>query len=218
MYQFFIDFDGTIARNDVGNQFFQKYTGELWRIPIRKWLNGDIGSKECLTEECSYVKVTKDQFRSFAMGQELDPGFMDFYKVLKGNRWPVTILSDGMDFYIETILEKFGLEEMPFFSNHVKFIGDNRILPEFPYFDTGCGNCGNCKCSHIKRIKLQGVTSVYIGDGMSDKCGSLETDIIFAKKDLLKYLRENEVKCYEYSTFSDILPVLTTLETEKTLK
>ena len=52
----FSDFDGTITKEDTLNKFLRVYADKKWLEIEDKWLNGEIGSKECIEE---YINVNK---------------------------------------------------------------------------------------------------------------------------------------------------------------
>jgi len=206
----FCDFDGTVAVNDVGNLLFRTFTDGSWRESVERWIRGEISSRTCLEAECALVRATEEELDRFARAQEIDPHFPAFVQQCRENDIPVTILSDGLDFYIERILAKYNLSDVPFFSNHL-VLDHGKLTPEFPYFDEGCGKCGNCKIFHIMQAKQPDEHVVYIGDGYSDRWAAEKADSVFAKKDLMKCCREQGIACYEYSDFGDVLEIFPTL-------
>ncbi|RMF63223.1 MAG: 2-hydroxy-3-keto-5-methylthiopentenyl-1-phosphate phosphatase [Calditrichaeota bacterium] len=210
----FCDFDGTVAENDVGNLFFRTFGGQRCLEVVARWKAGEISSKTCLTLECDATRVSREQMARFADQQKLDPFFGDFVAFCREQRVEVTIVSDGLDFYIERILRNHGLAgEVEFRSNRVVFLDGNRIRPEFPYYELGCRRCGNCKGWHVREAKAQGHRVVYIGDGLSDRCGAEAADVVFAKRgrDLLRYCRRNGIPCHEFNDFGEVQRKLTEL-------
>ena len=204
-YRIYIDFDGTIALNDVGDKLFQTFAGEGWEKPIREWAEGHISSKEVFIRECKMMHLTRDTLDAFSNEQRLDPTFKNFIAHCDQNGYPVTILSDGLDLYINKILKNHGFENIPVRSNRLIFENETRVRPEFPYFDKGCTQCGNCKGYHIRKDRIDGETIVYVGDGLSDRCGVAESDIIFAKDDLEKFCIEKTIPYYRFDNFKDVL-------------
>ncbi|MFQ5864080.1 MAG: MtnX-like HAD-IB family phosphatase [bacterium] len=201
----FCDFDGTVAKNDVGNLLFRTFAdGRCFDI-VNLWKKGVISSKECLTEECRIARVTREELEHFADAQQVDPYFKEFVVYCQKNRIQVEILSDGLDFYIERILKNHGLVPMVNFrSNHLVFVNRNQIRPEFPYYEKGCGKCGNCKGYHIREARTQGKHVIYVGDGLSDRCGAKEADLVFAKRDLLKFCQQNQIPHFEFKDFGEV--------------
>lgn len=206
----FCDFDGTVAQRDVGELLFETFTEGDGYAPVRRWLRGEISSKECLEAQCAAAKVSQAALERFISEQRLDPYFSRFVRRCQANNVPVTILSDGLDFYVERLLARYGLGDVPFFANYVSF-KDGKLRPTFPYRDSQCpyrnecGGCGNCKVSHIRRLRQQGEMVFYVGDGFSDRWAAQEADVVFAKGNLLHYCREHRVHCIEYGHFGDVL-------------
>ncbi|MFQ5707012.1 MAG: MtnX-like HAD-IB family phosphatase [bacterium] len=202
----FCDFDGTAARNDVGNLLFRTFADERCFDIVNAWKQGQISSQQCLVQECQITTVTRSELAQFAEQQQLDPYFEDFVHFCREKGIEVEILSDGLDFYIERILKKHGLISLVAYrSNHLEFVNHNQIKPEFPYFDNSCGRCANCKGFHVREAKKSHQQVIYVGDGLSDRCGAREADLVFAKRDLLKYCQQNAIPCFEFHAFDDVL-------------
>jgi 2-hydroxy-3-keto-5-methylthiopentenyl-1-phosphate phosphatase len=201
-----VDFDGTITQNDVGALLFNTFSGEKSKKIVSEWLKGKISSKECLQKECQLIEITKTELKNFALSQKIDENFPDFVDLCKREKMDLVILSDGLDYYIKLILEKYHLNDVPFYSNILRFEG-RRLVPEFPYFDRGCGNCGNCKKYHLKNLRRPKQKVVYIGDGLSDKCAIGEADFVFAKNDLKLFCEKEKIAYFEFKDFRDIISV-----------
>ena len=204
----FCDFDGTAAKNDVGNLLFRTFADNRCLEIVLFWKQGKISSRQCLIDLCKITRVTKKELEQFSNSQELDPYFLELVEFGQQKSIEVEILSDGLDFYIERILSKYKLDAIvAFHSNRLQFLNRNEIVPEFPYYDRGCGHCANCKGDHVRQAKEKIKPVVYVGDGLSDRCGAKEADIVFAKhgRDLLKYCQENQIEHYEFGDFKDVL-------------
>jgi 2-hydroxy-3-keto-5-methylthiopentenyl-1-phosphate phosphatase len=201
-----VDFDGTITQNDVGADLFDTFSKKESQKIVSLWLKGKISSKDCLERECDLIKISKSKLKNFSLSQKIDGKFSVFADLCKREKLKLVILSDGLDFYIKLILEKFGLEKLPFYSNILRFEG-GKLKPEFPYFDRGCGNCGNCKRYHLKNLKGRKQKVVYIGDGLSDKCAVKEADFIFAKNDLRKFCVKENILHYPFRNFGDVIRI-----------
>jgi len=202
------DFDGTTAVNDVGNLLFRTFADERCYEIVAAWKTGKINSKECLEQECAITEVSRQELETFADEQDLDPDFPAFVNFCNEHQIEVEIASDGLDFYIERVLKKYKLQEtVTAKANHLVFTGEKKISAEFPYFIKGCGHCGNCKGLHVKMARQSNKKVVYIGDGLSDRCGAEEADIVFAKRgrDLISFCRDSNIAHYEYDDFAEIL-------------
>ncbi|MDZ7291034.1 MAG: MtnX-like HAD-IB family phosphatase [candidate division KSB1 bacterium] len=201
----FSDFDGTIAQNDVGDLLFKVYGDwQECEKAIQQWLRDEISSRECLEREAATARFTQEQLDNFCDAQLLTPGFLEFAEFCRQQHFPLIVLSDGLDYYIQRILWRYGLD-LPVYANRLEFFGSDRISVGFPYLAKSCGRCGNCKGYHIRRLAKPEEKIVYIGDGYSDRCGIQEAEIIFAKGDLAKWCDEHTIKYFCFENFENVL-------------
>jgi 2-hydroxy-3-keto-5-methylthiopentenyl-1-phosphate phosphatase len=198
------DFDGTACRIDIGENLMRKHAGPEWPALIADWKAGRITTTQCFTRECELARLSRETVLTFARKQSLEPSLLAFLNVLRPQGVPLVILSDGLDIYIELLLKQHGIRNVPFYANHASF-PNGYLVPEFPYFQEGCGSCGNCKGSHIRRYKQEGYSPViYVGDGLSDRCVVGKADILFAKDDLLDYVQKKGVEAIPFQDFGDV--------------
>jgi 2,3-diketo-5-methylthio-1-phosphopentane phosphatase len=198
------DFDGTIAQNDVGSLISTKFGDPAACAKfVSAWKRDEISSHQCLEQELATVRVTPPQLEAFCEAQSLSPGFVEFARMCRGHQWPLIVLSDGLDYYIKRILARHDLD-LPVFSNCLRFVAPDRLAADFPYLEHSCGRCGNCKGYHVRRLRRELETMVYIGDGFSDRCGAQEADMIFAKRDLAQWLGESSKTFYRFENFFEV--------------
>ena len=204
-FRVFCDFDGTVAKNDVGNLVFTQFgDADHWWKLVNEWRQGHIDGRDLWRRQCEKSKMTEQELDKFAATQPLDPTFKDFVSFCRMNDIPMYIVSDGMDAYISRILKVHGLEDLVVRSNHLEMDANGQLSVEFPYYERGCGSCANCKGLHVKEEKQAGETTLFVGDGYSDKCALAAADITFAKADLLKHCQENNISCRPFNDFSDV--------------
>ncbi len=201
-----VDFDGTVTQKDVGAHLFNSFSKGKSKKIVSEWLKGRISSRECLEKECELIEITEKELKNFALSQKIDEHFSDFVDLCKRDKVRTVIVSDGLDYYIELILRKYRLQDIPFYSNTVRF-QDKRLVPEFPYYDKGCGNCGNCKKYHLENLRGPNQKVVYIGDGLSDKCAIGEADFVFAKNDLKAFCEKEKIEYFEFRDFGDVISI-----------
>ena len=197
------DFDGTVAKGDVGHRIYTRFGDERWEEINKRWRRGEISSKECLIGEFSLIDASEDEVRDFVMEMEIDTGFADLVYTCKKNDIPIAIVSDGFDFYIRAILEKYGFSDVSTLCNKMWF-NDRKVELAFPFYEQGCGKCGNCKTLHVKRLKNDDRKVIYVGDGLSDKFASSASDVIFAKDELMEYLENNGIEYNRFSSLSEV--------------
>ena len=206
----FIDFDGTITERDVGDSIFERFLRpdlleQGWHeVIITEWKAGRLSSRDCLVQECENTVVSPEELNLLLESHSLTPGFERFVDFCGERNMPLTVLSDGLDYYIEYILEKFGLGDVDYRANHMYFI-ENSIRVDFPYVERGCGRCGNCKRWHIDSERREGEKIVYIGDGYSDRYAIQSADLVFARRDLAEYCGSRGIAYIPFDRFDDVM-------------
>lgn len=223
MVRVFCDFDGTVAAEDVGNQLFRKFVGEEKAVEIvRHYLDGEITARQCLVRECEAVdNLTREEFDKFVDQFTLDAHFLSFFEFCRSKEIPLVILSDGLDAYVERVLANNGVSGLQFFANHVEFVRNGattKFIPSFPYTDSECEKCGNCKRNHMLVGSGDEDILVYVGDGISDRCPAKYADIVFAKKDLIKHCQLQNISYFEYHHFGDVRERLEGILQKKRIK
>lgn len=206
---FFIDFDGTISKADVVDLILDRFASDEWRKVEEEWIQGRIGSRECLSRQIALVSATKEEFARLITEVDVDPYFVSFLKRAKAYGIPVTIVSDGFKIVIEEVLKrtlKNSLDlwhHLPVFSNRLEWV-NGRLKAYFPEGSACEHGCANCKSKVIVAHRKDGVKIVFVGDGLSDRFAAEASDLTFAKSKLLKYCEEKKINHKKYVSFKDI--------------
>lgn len=200
------DFDGTITKKDTINDFLDKFADKKWLEVEDEWVAGRVSTCEAMRLQFGMIKnMTKEKFDNFFEEVEIDDYFEEFYNLCKDKGIKVVIVSDGFEYFIHRVLNKFGIDDIEIYSNHFEF-NDGNFIMGFPYKNNDClRGAGTCKCSFIQHFRKDYDEIVYIGDGASDFCPSAKADILFAKKRLLEYCEKNNVPCKKYSNFNEVI-------------
>ena len=150
-YIVFTDFDGTITRTDIGDSMFKVFGDpEECSEAFRETRDGKIGMRESWRRSCATVEsMSTAAFDSFVELQEIDAGFHRFERYCADRSIPITIVSDGFDLYIRHVLERERLGHLPFYSNGLVIDDGGALIPHFPYTDSECTMCANCKRNHL---------------------------------------------------------------------
>ena len=222
MIRVFCDFDGTVCMQDVGEHFFRTFAGEKAKESVRRLLNGEITMQQWLNELCNAIpSITLNDFLKFVDQFVVDPGFDEFYRFCNAREIPVTVLSDGLDEYVGRVLSNSGLERIQFFANHAEFIHDGekkKLTVSFPFTDSECNLCGNCKRNHLLNASAEEDIIVYVGDGFSDRCPVRYADFVFAKRHLIKYCQQQNITYFEFNSFHDVQEKLNEISRRKRIR
>ena len=205
---FFCDFDGTITEVDVVDTFLEKFADKEYLEIEERWLKGEISSLECLQKQISLVRnVDKNTIDEFLNTVKIDPFFKDFVNFIKKYNGKVVILSDGFRYFIEKILNNYGVKVDAILSNEF-VINDKTLEVIFPYQNPFCqAGMGNCKCKHYEKQIYKDKT-FYVGDGRSDFCVASTVENVFAKGKLYQYLKSIGRSPIKIENFKDVINYL----------
>ena len=205
----FSDFDGTISQLDVTDLVLTQLAHPTWREVEQEWARGQIGSRECLERQMALVDTTAKELNSLVDTVPLDPHFPAFHRWAKRRGLPFYVVSDGFDLIIRRVLKNAGFtgpvnNGSQLFSSSLKIRG-RRTEPSFPYAGPPCEHdCATCKVEVIRRVRGSASPVIFIGDGLSDRFAAQAADIVFAKRQLLSFCRENVIMCQPFETFADV--------------
>lgn len=209
--RFFIDFDGTVTTQDAVDLLLERFASAEWKEVEKEWVKGKIGSRECLTRQMALVSATQAEVLDLAASIQVDPGFVSFLRTLKSLSIPAVIISDGFELIIRTALQRVLREEpallktLPIYSNRLSWVTDRKVKPFFLTSSSACAHgCANCKVRVMEKIRSDKDQVVFIGDGLSDRFAAVESKIVFAKRSLLEFCREQKIPHKAYEGFREI--------------
>jgi 2-hydroxy-3-keto-5-methylthiopentenyl-1-phosphate phosphatase len=216
----FVDFDGTITVEDVGEAIFRKF-GEKEKVNkiIEDLLSDRISSRQCWDKLCCSVdSINKNELDSFIDLLEVDSTFILFVKFCTENEIEMVILSDGFDYYIDRVFNKAGLSGLKYYSNKLFVNVDGKLSAEYPHYNADSPASANCKRNHILNHSSEVDYTIYIGDGNSDKDAAQYCDFIFAKHGLARFCSMERISFYPFSNFYDVKNKITELMNKKNLR
>jgi 2-hydroxy-3-keto-5-methylthiopentenyl-1-phosphate phosphatase len=207
---YLIDFDGTITTRDITTELALFYGGSAFmeieksyrakEIPIRLWLKAVAALLPGDLERLQHKTLEWAQIR---------PGFKLLLEQARSLKKQVVVASDGLGFYIEPILKKYGLlEQIDFIYRNDTFQNKNgRLEVKNPHAHPTCRVCGNCKAAIVVSLKESGRPVIYIGDGSNDRFGASWSDHIFAREELAESCVKYNL---EYSPWIDFYDIINT--------
>jgi len=205
-----IDFDGTVTTRDITTElglFFggakfveidQSYQAK--QIPIKSWLQAEVTLLPADLEKLKHKALEWAEIR---------PGFKTFLQKARAGNNPVIIASDGLGFYIEPILQREKLlGQIECIYRNETYINEQGIIEvKNPHAHKSCPVCGNCKAAHVVRLKEEGYSIIYIGDGSNDRFGASWSDHVCARDRLAELCREYGFVYSQWYDFYDIIKI-----------
>jgi 2-hydroxy-3-keto-5-methylthiopentenyl-1-phosphate phosphatase len=205
------DFDGTLMEQDVGDVLMEEL-GVLSEPQVKEasrlFREKKIGSLAWIEAAYPHLAGRQEQVDELIGSVNLRDGAREFIDFCQQKDMPVTVLSDGMLYYIEQILSRQQVDVDRIIGNPITYLADGEFQFGVQNTNSVCKWCGCCKASVVKQLKEEGWLVIYIGDGSSDYYGSGFADWIFARASLARYLTEEGTAFYPFETFHDILDIL----------
>jgi len=209
---YFVDFDGTITEGDLSSDLAAYFGGSAYMEIEQRYRGGEITIRNWLQSIAEVLPPNMDQLLDKCLNSvKLRSGFDRFLEHAGENNAQVVIASDGFGFYIEPVLEQFGLLEKVdiIYRNHTEVGPDQKLILSTPHAHPICKVCGNCKAGHVVRTKERGTPVIYIGDGSNDRFGASWSDHICARDRLAKVCSKNGFSYSQWFDFYDIIKVET---------
>lgn len=209
-WQLIVDFDGTVSLEDTTDLILQKFAEPAWQDIEDEWLAGRIGSRECMTRQVDLLRVTPEELDAFIDAIRIDWHFKSFVRQCQRLELPLTIVSDGLDHVIRSVLRRAGLDNLPITANHLEHVGGNRWRLSSPHASNAClALSGTCKCAVASQRKA--LLTLVIGDGRSDRCVAQQADFVFAKSGLVRFCEEKQLPFQPFADFAHASRLLSNL-------
>jgi 2-hydroxy-3-keto-5-methylthiopentenyl-1-phosphate phosphatase len=198
------DFDGTIAPVDVTDSLLQEFARPGWQELEAEWHAGRIGSRACMAQQVALLDCSRAELEAHLAGIEIDPAFGLFVAAVQAASAPLTIVSDGLDQVIFSMLGREGLAHVPVRASRLVQTGPRRWALEFPHARDDCRNASaTCKCAWASVVPRQRV--LMIGDGVSDFCAAAGAELTFARSRLLEHCLDLGLPCVPVRNFGEVL-------------
>ena len=110
LFNVYVDFDGTIAPDEPTDQLFERFADPAWRSIDDAWLAGRLTSWEATARKVALLRATPDEIRDFLRTMSVDADFPAFVDLCRRHGARLTVLSDGLDLVLRTVLGAAGLD------------------------------------------------------------------------------------------------------------
>ena len=209
-FSIFCDFDGTISLQDVTDLLLERLADPEWHQIEEEWVAGKIGSRECMARQVPLIRGGWKAIEEALEDVTIDETFHEFVRWSEAHKYPLAVVSDGLDAVIKMVLLRNGLSIGTIIANRLQYDKEHGFSLSQSLATAGkyqgCSS-GVCKCMVLARAPSRPV-KVVIGDGKSDFCWSERADMLFAKKSLLQYATEKKLNPYAFKNFNDIQAIL----------
>ena len=176
----------------------------IWEAEVAAYDAGLMGSRRLMELEMALVDAPPAALLATAAAQPHDPGFVPFVRRAQAAGIPIEIVSDGFGFFIEPALEALGVGELPVITarDDVRRAGARRS-PSRTATPT-CLVCGTCKRNRVLAHQAAGRAVVFIGDGESDRYAAGYSDVVWAKRSLVRICLEAGWPFRRWTEFREI--------------
>jgi 2,3-diketo-5-methylthio-1-phosphopentane phosphatase len=199
-----IDFDGTACPFDVSEELLDAFGDGDWRRYDDAVDRGELGLRQAAEKQAAMLRAPRDDMLAFALERfTVDETFPPFVRWAESNDLPLALISDGFGFYVRPILERAGLGHLDVMTNDY---ADGALV--HPFEHGVCVGCGTCKMRAAVAFRERYGSVAYVGEGQSDRYGALYSDLVFAKKDLVRICEQDGVPHLGWETFDDVREAL----------
>ena len=202
------DFDDTAAHQNVAELLLNKFGDPTWTTIRANFRKGDVTLKDY--QEIVFRNIATDiptMQKHVQQHARLRPYFGELAEYCCVNHYPMAIVSQGLDFYIQALLDYEGYGSIPVFAVNTTVIG-NAISYQYDYVRPGKESLGNSKGLIVNEYQKKGHRVYYIGDGRSDFEAAVEADIVFAHSVLAEECERQNIPFIPFTDFGDVLSAL----------
>ncbi len=211
------DFDDTTAVENVAQLLIEHFSKDGVLEPLRRqYREGSLTLKEYQERAFAGISAGKEAMQEVVRARAtLRPYFKELWHFCRSNEIPLAVVTVGLDFYVEALLEREGLEQVPRYAVQTSFTPQG-IAFQYPHPWDGsgaspkevCQAWGNCKCSVLSSYRRRGHSIIYVGDGRSDLCPATIADRVFARDQLAVLCNQRDVPFSEFRDFQDVIHTL----------
>ena len=201
------DFDDTAAVQNVAELLLHRFGHPRWQEVRQRFREGELSLKDYQEITFRQMRAGKAEMEAYVRANAgFRPGFVDLCEFCRGNGIPVAIVSQGLDFYVQALLDASGQSDVPVYAVTTRFDDGGRIAGygyDFPYPEAP--ERGNSKALLVRRFQRRGHYVFYAGDGRSDFEAGEVADAVFAHRQMAELCDAGGVA---YIPFTDFVPVL----------
>ena len=199
------DFDDTAAVQNVAELLLNRFGAPDWMDVRQRFRDGHIDLKEY--QEITFRNIQADRATMQSYVKEhanLRPYFQEIWGFCQANGFPMAVVSQGLDFYIQALLDKEGLGQVPIYAVNTEF-QNGEISYQYEYNYPGKEPEGNSKGFVVKSFQQRGCHVFFAGDGRSDLEAAQLADTVFAHSTLAKFCDDEGIPYNHFQDFGAML-------------
>lgn len=203
-----VDFDDTACNENVAELLMSRFSLANWEELRERSYSGELSLR--LYQEMAFVNTSagrEEMQRVVAKQVTFRSGFLEMVSFCRTQNYPLAIVTCGLDFYVEALLERHHLEDLQVYSVGTIFT-PNDTLFDYPHTTSTCWEWGTCKCLALNDLRRETEMVIYAGDGRSDACPAKRADFVFARGSLLNHCRKLGIKHKAFEDFNEVLQAL----------
>ena len=199
------DFDDTITVQNVGAALLENFAQDqrAWQQIDEEYHAGRITVEECNRRQFAHVGVDQKTVQDFvARTVEVRPGFPQMVDFCRKEDIRFVIVSNGIDLYINAVLQKLGLADLERYSAKARITNEGITIDYTDPMGTQVEE--NFKVTCLRHLQTGKLPIVLIGDGIADIPPALEADHVIARSELLDHFQRNQLPHFAFETFYDV--------------
>ena len=199
------DFDDTAAVQNVAELLLNRFGAPDWMDVRQRFRDGHIDLKEY--QEITFRSIQADRATMQSYVKEhanLRPYFQEIWGFCQANGFPMAVVSQGLDFYIQALLDKEGLGRVPIYAVNTEF-QNGEISYQYEYNYPGKETEGNSKGFVVKSFQQRGCHVFFAGDGRSDLEAAQVADTVFAHSTLATFCDDEGIPYNHFQDFGAML-------------
>lgn len=204
------DFDGTMTQDDfyklVIKSLLPPDTPDYWA----EYRAGNITHFEALRRYFASIQANEDEVIAVVREMKLDDGLPAAVQSLRTAGWDVVVTSAGCSWYINRLLNDFGVS-VEVLANPGRFQNGAGLIMEMPsnspFFSP---ELGINKIGVVEHFLREGRTVAFAGDGFPDAepARIVPEDLRFARGDLANVLQGEGLRYHRFEAWSEIAKTL----------
>ena len=205
-----VDFDDTAAEQNVAQMLLERFGDPNWQDVRERFRDGELTLTEY--QEITFRNILADRstMQDYVKRHaNLRPYFKELWEHCHASDIPMAIVSQGLDFYIEALLDDAliddrGHAQLPVYAVNTQFTSQG-ISYTYEYARPGEEKQGNSKGLVVDQYRQSGHYVFYAGDGLSDFEAASRVDLLFAHRTLAEECTRLNIPFRPFTDFQDML-------------